>query len=119
MKKPLFITLFIVLFMGPAMAQERQKIDSLIRELSNSRPDSQRIKILIQLNSDFWELDLDSSLAFGQQALHLAEQTGNLKFKSLSLQRIGGCYKNLGDYPKSLDYCFKALKNCRGQPVQG
>ena len=108
--KPSIITLFIILFMGAAWAQERQKIDSLIRELSNSMPDSQRIKVLIQLNSDFWELDLDSSLAFAQQALRLAQQTGNLKSISLSLQRIGGCYNHLGDHPKSLDYCFRALK---------
>ena len=110
MKRILLIMLLTVLLIKTGIAQDRQKIDSLIRELSNNKPDSQKLKILIQLNSDFWESDLDSSLLFGQQALQLAQQTGNLRYETLALQRTGGCYRNLGDYPKSLDYCFRALK---------
>ncbi|MEP7228878.1 MAG: tetratricopeptide repeat protein [Ginsengibacter sp.] len=93
-----------------AIAQSLHTIDSLKIELANAREDTSKIDILINLNSNFWSSQSDSALKYGEEALRLAKLTSDLAREALALQRIGGTYGNLGNYPKSFEFYFKAME---------
>ena len=110
MKKISLLTILIVFVLGIGFTQDQQVIDSLKSELAHTKIEDQKIDILISLCEKYWSINSDSSLKYGQQALSLAQQTGDSKSEAIALQRVGGVYQNLGDYPKSFQLIFWGLE---------
>ena len=109
-KKLLQITFHLVFVWSIGFGQEPPIIDSLKNELLYTRVNEKKIDILIELCNNYWSVNADSSLSYGQQALSLAQQTGDSKRESIVSQRIGGVYQSLGDYPRSFEFLFRGLE---------
>jgi len=104
--------LLCVLCTLPSYAQKegQQLIDSLVRELPNSKEDTGKVKLLNALSNVYRLVNPYEGIRYGQEALDLAEQ---LEWK----QGIAGAYSSLGynyqyrsEYPAALDYFMKAMK---------
>ncbi len=108
--KKIFLLIIASLTGYFAIPQGQHIIDSLRIELANASEDTSKIDILIKLNENFWSMHSDSALKYGEEALRLAQLTDDLAREAQARQRIGGTYQNLGNYPKSFEFFFKALE---------
>lgn len=94
-----------------AQSKRQARIDSLRTELQQVKEDTNKVKILTILSSQYWRLPkYDTALFYAYESLRLAQK---LNFK----EGIAGVYYNIGDiyhhtpdYPKSLKYYKLALK---------
>jgi class 3 adenylate cyclase len=83
------------------------KTDSLEAQLQNAYGD-EKIVLLIQLiDSD--KLTLPEKIAYGEQALKLAEQSSNALQKAKILNQMGEVYKETRKNDKALDYFRQSL----------
>ena len=96
----------LVLFLpGFAMlGQNRHAIDSLKLTISESDPDTNKIKSLVHLASQYYDVEQDSSIYFLNKALVLARELNKPKFKALVLMKLGSNFCFKGEYLKSLEY---------------
>jgi len=96
----------LVLFLpGFAMlGQNRHAIDSLKLTISESNPDTNKIKSLVHLAGQYYDVEQDSSLYFLNKALVLARELNKPKFKALVLMKLGSNFCFKGEYLKSLEY---------------
>ncbi len=120
MIKTLTFTLILALAWSIGLAQEPQRIDSLKNELANAILEAKQVGIMVNLCTDYFGNNLDSSLKYGQQALSLAHKIGDTENEATALIYIGGVYCNKGDYPKSLEFLFRGLEFVRNHkfPIQ-
>ncbi len=93
-----------------AQKQGQDEIDSLIKALHNEKADSQRVRILRNIASDYRLISPDDGMNYGQQALALAVQAKWEKGIALAYSAIASNYQYKSDYPNAFDYDFKALK---------
>jgi len=113
MKRFLLLISVIVLcgvLFNTAKAQNQKNVDSLMNLLRASKDDTNRVNHLNILAWDLMNTNPDSAIFVGKQSLALSEK---LKWKrgiASSLGRLGVYYWNKADYPKALEYDFKALK---------
>ncbi len=86
-------------------------IDSLEFRLKNSILQSEeKIEILNKLAKAYWDVLPEKSIEFAEQALHLAEESKNIKGKADALNNIGGGYIYSDEYRKALEYFQKSKK---------
>jgi len=108
----------ILLFVqANANAQEQlpSKIDSLKLKLAAfsgeaGKYDTNRINLLIDVSYEYYKLDPDTGIIYGQEALVASELIKWDKGMAMAGNRIGLCYWAKSDYPLSLEYHFRALK---------
>ena len=92
-----------------SFSQTRQDIDSLKREINHTKQDTNRVLFLADLSNRYRDVNPDSSLIYGKQALDLAQK---LKFKrgeSRAFHTLGSTNRVLGDLPKGLNLTYKGL----------
>lgn len=69
------VSIFGIIFLtfaAQAQQTELTKIDSLARALASTKIDSTRFLILIELSTQYYNVDLKKSLEYGQDALDFA-----------------------------------------------
>lgn len=108
MKKIAFTLALITLFIN-ANAQ-RKVIDSLRAALSKTTTDTVRMNILRDLGRAYFISRPDSCIIFGQQAYELAVKYNDLLNQAKILNNVANAYATIGDYVKSLQFYFKALR---------
>ena len=89
---------------------QQNKIDSLRSLLKKDKEDTNKVN---HLNKFGWELmysNPDTSIVLGNQAVKLSEKIEWKKGIANSLGNLGFYNYLKGDFPKTLDYYFKALK---------
>jgi len=91
-------------------AQTVNKIDSLKRELLTVKSDTSKMQIMLELRTEYDLINVDSSLFYSEQALHLAEQIHSPKNEAGALYAIGSSYRRMGEIPKGLDFIYKGLQ---------
>ena len=112
----LFFPLFLACLAGAgggsllAQKQGQPRIDSLLKELSKSREDTNKVKLLNTVALSYYALNPDEGLKYGQQELSLAEKQQWEKGMAMGCNALGVCYMGKPDYDKALEYYFKALK---------
>ncbi len=105
MKYKLPSILFIFLFIPFAVqAQDRHIIDSLKNEISISKSDTLTVGLLNVLAGEYKEIDKDSTIYYLNQALIIARDLDDPKYKARIYANIGGNYCFKGEYLKALEY---------------
>ena len=92
------------IFPFPIIAQYNHEIDSLNSLLKNSKTDTTKIKLLLELGVYYEEIDLDTALSYYNNALILAKKTNSRKLE-------GSCYRNLGDVFYYLNNADESIRN--------
>ena len=87
----------------------RQTIDSLFNELEKA-DDKDKIEILNNISSNYWEYSLDSSLYFANEALNLAHIVQDKKGISDAYNKIGNIYSLQNESELALDFFQKCLE---------
>lgn len=104
------IVLFLVsLFPFTAYGQHLGTIDSLKNVLHEQKEDTNKVRTLFHLSSAYRLHHPDSSLAYAQQSLELAEILDYEVGIFWSMTAVCGSSVLVGNYPLELEYAFKAL----------
>jgi signal transduction histidine kinase/tetratricopeptide (TPR) repeat protein len=105
----LYLTGLSILISTLLIAQtERQKIDSLFFELEYA-DDNVKVDLLNEISQNYWQISLDSSFYFANEALNLAHITQDKKGISDAYNRIGNVYYYQEEYKKTLEFYEKCL----------
>ncbi len=78
--------------------------------LSKAKTDTMRYGALINLYLSYGLSNPDSAIIFGQQGYLLAKKNNWALNQAKCLNNVANAYTNLGDYVKSIQFYFKALK---------
>jgi serine phosphatase RsbU (regulator of sigma subunit)/Tfp pilus assembly protein PilF len=117
-KRSIFIfclsTLFFFTGFPDLMAQE----DSLKKVFFSNMPDSSRIEASLRLSMIYSSNNPDYCLVIANKGIELAKKTNNMKHLPALLKLKGVAYVNLGEYQKSAEEYFKALKEAEKQKNQ-
>ncbi|MBI3501924.1 MAG: tetratricopeptide repeat protein [Bacteroidetes bacterium] len=111
MKKIFFLFSCCFFFISPLFAQSK-KIDSLEKILNSTEVDSLKLKIFVSLFKECNNAP-DKALQYGNDALALAQKTGDKKNEASWLNAIGLLHKNKGNSNKALECHERALKISR------
>lgn len=109
----LIIFLFVVqnfINLFQAIGQNKETLDSLQQQLSQTNLDTNRIHLFNELAWVLRESNYKSALSYAQQAESLAQRSNHLSGLATSYVRSGTIYKNQGVHEKALIYFNKALK---------
>ena len=93
---------------GPSQATTQ--IDSLRRELATAAPDTGRVLLLAQLAYEHTQTDPLATIAYGKQALQLAQRLHYRRGESLALIRLGSGFREAGNYPAALQMGLQGLR---------
>ncbi|MFY9310372.1 MAG: tetratricopeptide repeat protein [Bacteroidia bacterium] len=92
------------------MSQTSQ-IDSLLILIPKAKPDTNKIKKLIQLSSKYNQLGMyDSAMSYAFKSLDLSEKLMFKPGKASAYSYLGVIYKDQGDYTRALEYHQKSLE---------
>ncbi len=105
-----FLILFTFLFWCNGLLAQRERLDSLRRDLAVHTADTARSITLSYIASAYQDLNPDSALIFAQEAYQLALKAKYLKGEAWGLNELAAAYNNLGNFPKALDYYLQELK---------
>ena len=105
-------TIILLLFftVSVAHAQYKKKIDTLRVALSKATEDTVKMNILGQLSTGYFLSNPDSCIIFAQQDYELAVKYNKVKAQGHALNNLANAYGTIGDYVKSLQFYFKALR---------
>ncbi len=106
-KLPLLLLLLITVFFAAA---QKKRIDTLRLALSKAKTDTVRYEALHNLSITYQFADPDSSIIFAQQGYLLAIKNNWALNQEKCLNNMANAYGSLGDYFKSIQFFFKALK---------
>jgi signal transduction histidine kinase/uncharacterized protein HemY len=105
-----FVSIIFLFFISTMLpAQDRRRIDSLNYLLKTDNI-ANRIILHTEIGDAYRMNFPDSSLANYTLALNYAESLGDNLQTARSLKNIGGIYYIISDFPKSMEYSYKALK---------
>ncbi|MCK4664200.1 MAG: tetratricopeptide repeat protein [Bacteroidales bacterium] len=111
-KNILFIFLIFALKIG---FSQQNNIDSL-KNLLNQASINEKIITLIELSGEYWNINIDTSTLYAEEALSLAKESGNKELLSKAYKNIANIYTGIawknyssGFYRKSDENFNKAL----------
>jgi signal transduction histidine kinase len=110
MKK--YILFFLILTINFSFSQKskEQQIDSLKIELTHAKEDTLKVKTLNRLSSLNYYIDSNLSFKHAKSALILSQKLCYKKGIAYANNNIGIYYWLKSDFPKALNYVYKALK---------
>jgi len=108
MKKTFSIVIFF-LFTFNVIAQNTNRIDSLLKVLKKNIDDTTRVNVLNQLSWNYINSDFDNSLKYGEQALDLAQKIDFNSGIGLAYTYISYAYYRKGSFDDALIYVNKAI----------
>lgn len=107
--KKLILAFIVLTSISGAWAQQKQ-IDSVRAVLSGNIDDIVRINSLLELSRFYFRSNPDSVITLSQQAYELAGKYKLGAKQATALNDIAVGYNDLGDYPKSVQIHYRALK---------
>ena len=108
--KTFILTFLLFLWVATASAQNTAIADSLKKQLTSSKPDTNRVLILIQLSLLYYRADPEISKKYAQKGLTLAQNLNDKKGESRCLTRIGFALHLQGLDPQALRIALQASK---------
>jgi class 3 adenylate cyclase len=105
----LFLTVFFFL---PATArkQGQERIDSILAVIGKQKlPDSNTVDLFQTVSFESYGINPVKGIYYGEKGIHLAEQLHYNKGLILCLISVGVSYWAKNDYPKALEYLYRAL----------
>ena len=109
MKKHFASIFFFLLIINTCIAQNRFT-DSIMLLLKRAENDTTRVLMLGQMCTIYRLNNVDSSILYGNRGLKLSQQIKFLRGEADVLNRLGVTYREMGDFPKSLELLFVAMK---------
>jgi len=113
MIKAFTVTILLLIFCGTIFSQVGGTYhlrDSLKNELVIAKNDTSRVLIMANLASAYNGFNSDTINLYGNKALELAQRIRFFRGEASALNALGGGFQLQGDYPKSLEYLYRALK---------
>ncbi|GAB4310887.1 MAG: hypothetical protein Kow00127_00650 [Bacteroidales bacterium] len=108
MKKILFI---LLLFLSTPLCAQRSLYDSLMGQLGqHPEPDSVRLNLLLQIAQELRFINPESIYPIANEALKIAEETGDIRSVAMAYNRLGEYYREKGLYNKAIDYFYNSLR---------
>ncbi len=107
------VALFIIalqFYYNLSYCQNQIQIDSIVKEIGKIPDDTNKIKLLYNLSSNYYAINPDTGIKYGLQALNLSEQINWEKGTCISNNKIGINYWAKANYSKALVYQYKALE---------
>jgi adenylate cyclase len=105
------LTALILFFVTPAISQDKNAaLDSLVAALKNSKEDTSKVQLLLSIANMNMDQDPKFALPYITEAVQLAEQLQDKPRMAAAYNSLGNYYRNISDYPKSLEAFFKSLK---------
>ncbi|MBZ5858347.1 tetratricopeptide repeat-containing sensor histidine kinase [Flavihumibacter profundi] len=101
---------FLVFTMFIASAVNAQKKGKPKDLLENSKPDTNRVNLLLELADQYYFNKPDSCLFLSKQAIELSRKLSYSKGELMALNKAGEALRFLGDFPQALEMQFKALQ---------
>ena len=108
--RKLVVVVFFILAHHISFCQEKALADSLMLQLKTAVSDSARIYINIELSRFYSTSDLSKALEYAENAVVLAEKSGNTEILSKSLNNIGNVYFNQGFFELALAQYYRNLE---------
>ena len=109
LKKGIYaLTALIFMSLTIYAQSERQILDSLFLELDKAN-EKNKIEILNNISQNYWNISLDSSLYYANEALNLAHIVRDKKGISDAYNRIGNVYSFKGESDLALEFYNKCL----------
>lgn len=104
------ICIFLVFLSVPLFGQDFQAIDSTLKELKKSQPDTTKVALYNDL-SWFWSsYDFKKALNYGNKALQLSNSSHYEKGRGDSYNMLAGVYDYVGKYDSAMICYNKSLK---------
>lgn len=103
------IVLFIVFSCSNFIAQDTERLDSLLHESTLDHADTLEVDILNSIAWEYRNSEMEKVKVFSDSALKLAEKNNYYRGQVKSHFNIGNMYYIQGDFPKTLASYLKAL----------
>ncbi|MEI6889664.1 MAG: ATP-binding protein [Bacteroidales bacterium] len=107
----LFIAISMIAFHAFSQKQGQARIDSLLLQLTRSKEDTNKVKLLNDLSFTYCSINSDEGIKFGMQSVSLA---GSLHWKPgiARANAVTGINYHNGkaNYPKALEFYLRSLK---------
>ncbi|GAB2708212.1 hypothetical protein GCM10027272_23030 [Hymenobacter frigidus] len=104
------LTWWLSLVPATGPPQSTARIDSLQQQLATSAPDTGRVLLLTQLAYEYTQITPLAAIAYGKQALQLAQRLHYRRGESLALIRLGSGFREAGNYPAALQVGLHGLR---------
>lgn len=101
--------IYILFFIPFFLHSQDVVVDSLERSLTQTKIDTQKIKLLQELCRHFLFDDSRKAISYGQKALALSEEINYKKGTAKALHNIGIVYYNISNYDSALYYFNNSL----------
>jgi len=88
--------------LGQAKAPTTPKIDTLLRQLAQTQPDTHRVRLLGELSYEVGAIDPAKGKKYGEEALELASQIGWQKGLAMGKESLGRTHWRLGEFDRAL-----------------
>ncbi len=98
-----------------AQQSDIKAIDSLHRILPQTKADTARFSILIQLSTRYYNIDLKKSLEYGQDALDLAHQNQDETELQQAYGILRRVHRRLGNFTMAIEYTMENLRYAEKQ----
>lgn len=111
MIKAFTITIVLLIICGTIFSQmggTYQFRDSLKHELVMAKNDTSRVLIMAELSKAYNGFNSDTINLYGNKALELAQRIRFFRGEASALNALGGGFQLQGDYPKSIEYLYRA-----------
>jgi len=108
-----FIALIVLMSVTAQAQAPKERVDSVKNELLKASTDSARIDLLIKLSGGLRFSDAQSSLAFSDSALILAERNNFKRIYAVIQSLKGATLLEVGKIPQSLSAQFESLRISR------
>lgn len=100
-KAILTLLLITASLLNAAAQTEDPLVDSLTKELTTAKEDSNKVKLLMDLGNNVGYYDAPRALAYAQQGRELSKKIGYTTGMARTTYLAGNTYLDLGDYEKS------------------
>ncbi|MEI7501241.1 MAG: tetratricopeptide repeat protein [Bacteroidota bacterium] len=110
MKLIILTHLMILTCSSFASNQDGNLVDSLKTRLQNAKEDTNKIVVLNKLSFGLYSINLDDGIKYADSAMKLAEKLEWGKGIADANNNLGVCYWIRADYPRAMNYFYKALE---------
>ncbi|GAA4848044.1 SpoIIE family protein phosphatase [Algivirga pacifica] len=101
--------IFFVLLFFQSVAYSRENKDLLKQLQEHPQEDSIRVSILSNLGFSYWTSDPEKGLAYGKEAVALAQKLGYRRGEAWAYGALGACYYGMANLPAMHEADMKCL----------
>jgi two-component system NtrC family sensor kinase len=115
MNKLIYIVVLFLLYVQPGHAQnDWSNVDSLKKLLKSDVDNSERFETMNEISFFYLETNLDSSMAYAEQAYQLSLQSSSAKIQADGLERMGTILWRRGNTATSIELLLESLHIAEG-----